>query len=54
MDDLTEAMQKLHNLALDACKLYLTVQTICDYLADHPADLQRVSEILKEGEGTCH
>ena len=50
MDDLTETMQKLHNMALDFCKLYLTFQTICDYLAKHPEDLQRVTEILKEGE----
>lgn len=50
MDDLTETMQKLHKMALDVCTLYLTVQTVCDYLTSHPEDLQRVARIIKEGE----
>lgn len=48
MDELTEALQKLRDMVLDVCKVYFTVQTICDYLAGHPEDLQRVAEILKE------
>ena len=50
MDELTEIMQKLHDMALDICEVYLTVQTVCDYLAGHPEDLQRVVKIIKDGD----
>ena len=50
MDELTEIMQKLHDMALDVCRMYLTVQTVCYYLATHPEDLQRVAKIIKEGK----
>lgn len=50
MDELTEELQKLHDMCLEFCKVYLMIRTICNYLANHPDDLKKVLEILKEGE----